>query len=1083
MTSHKEGKASSVPKFSSFKPNTNPEIPIAKVGTGDELGRAGHDNHRTAKESHLPARHRRHPSKRAQPNQSTSQPRVSHSPDRRDLTATALYLVDKRGDSLIKRYGTNDRRDVPAYRRIGAGRILGVNGFMRVEKSGNREEFILGNSLPKPHLLSLDRKALSAKGVRLKSQALRLRRDELRTDSESPDFLPFKDPKKRKRDDVSSEDSNDENPVHKSIYGKSKKHEHSDSDDSVDEISQDLDPLGSRTIELSRLAREHPDDLKIWSDLVDHQDRLLERLCGGRGPTAAEIKSFADIKLSILEQAISHAKDPTQSEALHLRIIREGVHIWEPRAAEKRWQDILSKYPRSFEIWRAYLNYRQTTLSSLQYDEVKQLHIDRLKHLARDITESPSTLDLVPHCEQMIYVFLRLTRFISDSGFAELATAAWQAALELNFARPPILSPQGEHKELSSSFHDFWESEVPRLGEETAQGWAAFESEDDAQEPPEPKASEAPTKPCTRDGYKAWSIAEQERDASAAIPARTLDDGAEDDPFRVIMYADLEDLLLFLPSIIISEVQYQLVDAFLIFCGMPPAFASRNIVDAMQRDGFLGRSTAGMISEQLSKDDEPFLTMNSRSQRSPEFSHSFQTMSMSMETLIPSTRWFKYLRKCRDDLPIDQQNWILTALKQLTRTFGVKKLSTYYLACETLNNPGTEKKSAKALLKQDPSNIDLYLGYAILEWERSDQVAARNVLSAALTLPGISRHDRHRLIISATWIELASGDLMEGTLQLCSLGQDEIRAQTLAEPTGVSASLPQVLKVQQSLASTRDYLLSTGDLANAIVYAEGLALLMYLTQRQGDKPSSRSQGDIESAMTSISECSAELASHGHAKSTEHEKLLQSAARLLYYHASHGPFQPAFLREQLARYIKFFPQNTIFLSLFAWREERLSINDRVRSLLDLAVLNQPDARLSSFTFAIQHEMDTGNAHSTRAAFEHALAGTNTGARDECKHNPDLWISYIRFCYSRKELRAKAKDVFYRAIQACPWSKDVFMEAFGTLGRDMDSSELRSVYRTMCEKGFRIHVEMEDFVEGWRKEMKGNRKDRVINKSRA
>lgn len=51
----------------------------------------------------------------------------------------------------------------------------------------------------------------------------------------------------------------------------------------------------------------------------------------------------------------------------------------------------------------------------------------------------------------------------------------------------------------------------------------------------------------------------------------------------------------------------------------------------------------------------------------------------------------------------------------------------------------------------------------------------------------------------------------------------------------------------------------------------------------------------------------------------------------------------------------------------------------------------------------------------------------------------------------------------------------MEAFVTLVRDMDSSELRSVYNTMCEKRLRVHVEMEEFVEGWRREQK--EKDRV------
>lgn len=185
---------------------------------------------------------------------------------------------------------------------------------------------------------------------------------------------------------------------------------------------------------------------------------------------------------------------------------------------------------------------------------------------------------------------------------------------------------------------------------------------------------------------------------------------------------------------------------------------------------------------------------------------------------------------------------------------------------------------------------------------------------------------------------------------------------------------------------------------------------------------------------------------------------------------HRSFRSGLLREQLTQYLSYFPSNTIFLSLFAWREERLSVNDRVRSLLQDSILTRANESLTSHIFAISYELRTGNAHSTRAAFERSLSS------DICKHHVGLWIAYIRFCHSRRELRPKAKAVFYRAIQACPWSKDVFMEAFGTLSREMDSAELRSVYTTMCEKGLRIHVDMDEFVENWRKEMKGAEREK-------
>jgi len=163
---------------------------------------------------------------------------------------------------------------------------------------------------------------------------------------------------------------------------------------------------------------------------------------------------------------------------------------------------------------------------------------------------------------------------------------------------------------------------------------------------------------------------------------------------------------------------------------------------------------------------------------------------------------------------------------------------------------------------------------------------------------------------------------------------------------------------------------------------------------------------------------------------------------------------------------------------------------VRSLLQDVILTRANESLAGHIFAISHELSTGNAHSACAAFERALSSP------VCAHHTGLWISYIRLCHARKELRgakdkvkdkdqstkSKAKDIFYRAIQACPWSKDVFMEAFGTLVRDMDSTELKSVYSTMCQKGFRIHVDLDEFVDRWRREYRGGAKEKERERER-
>ncbi|KAI0386205.1 DUF1740-domain-containing protein [Hypomontagnella monticulosa] len=1059
--SSKQGKVSSVPKFSSFKPKPKPETTHAQKEDKVDESNHRHDNPIPPKPHHhdSPVNISHHADK-------AHHLKLSRRPSPLEQDRDASFIYDKRGDPLIRRYGGINRREVPNYRRFGSGRVLGVDGYIRIDQSRSCDEFFILTYRESRSLLGSDRKTLLAKGGHYKSQPIRVRREQLQAVTGSEDFLPLKTSRKRKRSgSESGNSSNEGGQSYRSIHGKSKNHEHSDSDlDYASDVSAGLgdqredDPVNLRSIDLSRRVRELPQDINAWFELVNHQDALLRMSAqDGHHPTAAEIRSFADIKLSMLEQAYSHATTDPQRERLQLRIMREGSKVWEVKTISRRWEEALQRHGTSFELWREYTSFQQTKLSTFQYEKVKQLYIERLRWLESTVSSRQPHMNLQDIYKQMIYVFLRATRFIADSGHKELATAAWQATLELTFARPSALPGESEFK-VPPNFQDFWESEVPRIGEESAQGWAVFERGDGSLDPPEPKSVDKPISPNTRDGYKAWSSIEQQKAQAATNPARTMDDGAEDDPFRVVMFADIQDILLYFPSQVIPEIQRQLLDAYLIFCQLPPALCQTSITRDMIQDDFLIRSSTKFMAAGNPSDTVTF--SEEQNKRPPKFSHDYHRIAITPEILVPLPHWFRVMKKVRDDIPANQYLWISTTLKQLVRTFGIRELGPYHLAFESVNDPGSEKKTAKALLKQDPTNSALYLEYSILEWAKGNKDIARNTTNAAARLAAISAHDKASLCISAAWMELADCDLTKATLRLCALPEDG----STVSIEGSAASMAQILKSRQFLSSTRDYLLSSGDAGNAVVYAEGLALLEYLTRQSNKEPASGSQGDIWSAVSSISTCSDELVSRSLGSDPAHERLLQSSARLLYYHASQGPFRPGFLREQLTKYINFFPQNTIFLSLFAWREARLSIDDRVRSILDKVVLAEPHDCVSSRVFAIRYESRTGNIHSTRAAFEHALES------EACKNHPDLWISYIRFCHDRKELRSKAKSIFYRAIQHCPWSKDVFMEAFITLVRDMDSSELKSVYNTLSEKGLRVHVEMEEFVEKWRREQK-------------
>ncbi|KAI1106878.1 DUF1740-domain-containing protein [Jackrogersella minutella] len=1053
--SSEQRKGSSVPIFS-FKPKPY-KSQSQKDNRDDESSR--HDVRQVSQKKDL---HRLVPDTSHQTN-NTRHHKVSHRSSGLEEEKDTLFVYDKRGDSLIRKYGSVDRRDIPNYRRFGSGRILGVDGYMRINRIGSRDEFfMLGYHESRP-LLSSDRKTLLAKGGHYKSRPVRVRQEKSQTVIGSEDFVSLKPPRKRKRDGSEAGDSSgEEGQSYRSIHGKSKRHEHSESDvDYASDSSADLgsrkidDPINLRSIKLFRRTRNHPEDIDAWLELVDHQDTLLQSIGGnGHQPTAAEVKSFAYIKLTLLEQAYSHATTNAQREKLQLRIMREGSKIWDAKALSKRWDEALGKHEDSFEVWMEYINFRQGRLLTFEYEKIKGLYSDRLFRLQEEAWRlNMSESDQIKLFEQVIYIFLRLTRFISDAGYKELATAAWQSTLETALAPP---GTEQTHAEIFD-FREFWESEAPRMGEVSAQGWIAAVRSGATLEPPEPKGLETFAAPNIQDRYKAWANVEQHKSRAAAYPARTMDDGAEDDPFRVVMYTDILGVALDIPPKIVPHIQNQLLDAFLIFCQLPPAFYSSDIIHVMTQDGFLGHIPAKSITSNSPPD---FPDPAEQHRRPPEFSQDYQRMIITPDVLFPLSQWFNGMKVIRDNIPADQYQWISTTLNQLIFTYKILKLAPYYLAFKSANEPGNEKKTAKALLKLDPANVDLYRGYSSVEWARGNTDIARNAITAPMSLETIPIHDKISLGIAAAWMEIEDGDMAKAILQLCALSINWPSAAEILESP--SASIAQILRARHFLSTGRDWSMSSGDVKKTVVYAEALSLFEYLTRESNKEQYGKNQGDIWSAMDSISTCSDELVSRGLGNNPSHEQLLQSAAHLLYYHASKRPARQGFLREHLTKYIKLFPNNTIFLNLFTWRESRLSVDDKVRSILDDVVLIEPYDCVTSRMFTIRHESRTGNIYSTQAAFEHAVES------EACKNNPGLWVSYIRFCHDKEEFRPKAQDVFLRAFHNCPWSKEVFMEAFVTLVDQLDSVGLRSVYRELSGRGLRVHVEMDEFLEKWRLE---------------
>jgi hypothetical protein len=367
------------------------------------------------------------------------------------------------------------------------------------------------------------------------------------------------------------------------------------------------------------------------------------------------------------------------------------------------------------------------------------------------------------------------------------------------------------------------------------------------------------------------------------------------------------------------------------------------------------------------------------------------------------------------------------------------------------------KKIAKGLLKRFRTSLLLWNGYAQIELRGGGLEAARNVFSTALGMsPGFPEANRRdAIVLWKTWVweELTRGHISQAIRILLSIDFGKLLPEEGSEfgPRGVppasvlkarrvSVSI-KLLKIADWFLFTQHFdelqglMLSLGHAYHAVVYTETRALLEYLICRE-----------VTAALSIYDIFVAELEKRSLSGpySAVHEACLMAKARLLYYHATTARlFKVKIMRDSLEQALSVFPNNSVLLGLFAWSEGRVKIENRVRTFIRDVILREGAETVIGYSFAIWAEMrlrGSGgryNPHAVRALFERAAEGSRlvcdplsqsfewnaNPSIHRTKFNVGLWAMYVEF-----ELREvdpeKAKDVLFRGIQNCPWSKGLY-----------------------------------------------------------
>ena len=194
--------------------------------------------------------------------------------------------------------------------------------------------------------------------------------------------------------------------------------------------------------------------------------------------------------------------------------------------------------------------------------------------------------------------------------------------------------------------------------------------------------------------------------------------------------------------------------------------------------------------------------------------------------------------------------------------------------------------------------------------------------------------------------------------------------------------------------------------------------------------------------------------------THLEELYETQAHILCYHIRRGrAYRPTDVRQALDESLYHLPLNAKIESIraevfpwFSFKERLYSTVNGKRAMFDEGRL-LAHAAFSLSAEAKRASVSKSTTHSTRNFFESALASAIGN------HSPAWWTCYVLHEYNNGNL-GFAKTILFRGLSCIPWSKHFAMLAFSHLSEAMSDSELYDIYHTICKRGLRLHIDLEE-----------------------
>jgi hypothetical protein len=861
--------AAHIPKFTSFRPK--PQAAVNASQEPDQTDQANEPNISKSSTGKSGDKRSKAKSKRGDDASAASKRKSSNLKDEkrshmRGEEPSKLFFSDRRGDLDIVKYGGLNKYDVPAYRNYGYGCILGLPQDRKIDRTRSTDkEIVVTPARRRRQERLLANRQTEKNGKR----SLRFLKTVEGSRDMNADFIPISTSGKRKREKDDGDDPEDDYRGFKQ-EGSTTEPRDSDVEYESDTLVSTVDAeVTGRNSELVRRTHEHPADVEAWLELARHQEAMMRLDRSSTTLSVSDKQHLADIRISTYEQALKKvSKQEDSIVKLYAELMSEARRTWDVGKQTTKWAEILERFPRNEGLWVQYLNFVQSSFTDFKYENCR-VTFSRCLHTIR--VGCPKV-----NVNFLLYIIVRFTSMVYHAGYQELAIAVWQALLEFHLLKPKSL----DDADALTSFEEFWDSEVSRIGEVSAKGWRAFNADGDSIPPT--GAGSLPAQEPSNSIFEDFCKWELESATKLRYPGRTMDEVGEDDAFHTVLYSDIEDFLRILPR---DTSNSSLLSAFLQFCNLP---------------SLLG--TSSKSNEWL---DDPFLLHDFRKPLPREETTSF-LQSLAKYSSCPSGSFEMSIEILIDygfPQTIDSIDavFVRRVLKLLViDDTSEDAIGEYLLAFESKYFSTEVFKTAKKLLKARPSSLRLYNTYGLVESRCGNSAKADQVFSAALSMQKVvSPHSAPGMLdLLGNWAwEAVRGDRTNEALWRLVSPTGQVQ-KTSTTPQGPDHGA--LLRARSTLSDTSERALLGNNHTTAVKAASLLALLTYFSSGE----------DADAALAVHHTLSTWFTERNLSRSPPAELHAQTIAQLLTYHATHAPIvKPALLRKNLESLIVKFPNNT------------------------------------------------------------------------------------------------------------------------------------------------------------------------------